>query len=113
MDAREEEGRAKRITYSRELLLAVGGSEACKALPAGFHLLLSNDPSTVTLWASGAARGCDCSSRAEARGARPAGRACEAGHRVLPRRARGESIGYGVQPTETGYRSIFVSATSY
>ncbi|XBH77890.1 zinc finger CCCH domain-containing protein 14-like [Triticum dicoccoides] len=88
-DAREEEGREKRITYSRELLLAVGGSEACKALPAGrFHLLLSNDPSTVTLWASGAARGCDCSSRAEARGARPAGRACGAGHGALPRRAR-------------------------
>ncbi|XBI46113.1 hypothetical protein VPH35_110432 [Triticum aestivum] len=81
MDAREEEGRAKRITYSRELLLAVGGSEACKALPAGFHLL-SNDPSTATLWASGAARGCDCSSRAEARGARPAGRAC--GARLRP-----------------------------
>src|SRR4051812_44492273 len=44
IDVREEEGdgaiasRMNKITYSRELLLAVGSLETCKVLPAGVGL---------------------------------------------------------------------------
>ncbi|XP_047079287.1 zinc finger CCCH domain-containing protein 14-like [Lolium rigidum] len=67
VDAREK----KRITYSREFLVAVGSSEGCKAPPAGVDM--SKHPDDVKLWLLEAASR-SCSSRAETWRARSAGR---------------------------------------
>jgi hypothetical protein len=73
--------RWKRITYSREFLLAVGSSEACKAPPAGVDMSKHQDD--ATLWSSEAASSA-CSFRAEPWRARSAGSQGD-----LPQRARG------------------------
>ncbi|XP_037451782.1 zinc finger CCCH domain-containing protein 14-like [Triticum dicoccoides] len=62
----------QRIKYSRELLLAVGSSDACKVLPAGVDL--SKHPDDVKLWV-----------RAETWSARSVGRQ---GKSELPHRVR-------------------------
>jgi hypothetical protein len=63
--------RWRRITYSREFLLAVGSSEACKAPPAGVDMSKHQDD--ATLWSLEAASRA-CSFRAEPWRARSAGR---------------------------------------
>lgn len=75
---REEEGNAgenarvkKRIMYSREFLLAVSSSEACKKLPAGVDL-----SEHQTLWLLEVVSG-TCSSRAETWRARSVGRSSQ------------------------------------
>ncbi|CAM0946338.1 unnamed protein product [Alopecurus aequalis] len=77
-------GRRKRITYSREFLLAVSSSEACKKLPAGVHLSKHRDDATLWLLEV-AAR--NCSSRAQIWRVRSAARSGES-QGNLPQGAR-------------------------
>jgi hypothetical protein len=97
--AREDEGEGngdvvareeRRITYSRDFLLAVGGSEDCKAPPAGVDM--SKHPDDVKLWLLETASR-SCSSRADTWRARSAGRS-GGSQGDSPQRGRGE---YGVE----------------
>ncbi|KAF7078672.1 hypothetical protein CFC21_083068 [Triticum aestivum] len=81
----EEEGRSdvisrrtKRMTYSRELLLAVGSLEACKLLPADADL--AKHPDDAALWVPSQTLA------ARSAGGAPGG----LGDQELPRRNRGE-----------------------
>ena len=85
VNAREK----KRFAYSREFLLAVSSSEACKKLPAGVDLSKHTDDTTRALWVLEVGSR-TCSSRAGIWRVRSAGGSDDGSQGNLPQRARGE-----------------------